>query len=921
MAQSLKLQVILDTVNKATRPLKKITQGSHATAEALKASRDQLKTLERAQRDLRGFRELKRQSEDSRRALDKQQQEIRDLSRSMRNAEGDTGSLVRRRAEAIRQSRRLSQQYDGEQRQLRQLRDSMTRVDGVTGSLGDQQRELQHRVQQANQALQQQQQELSEVARKQRRAAQAAKQFHKGMGRASRLMGAGAGGLATGGATLYGGARMLAPGVDYGAAMSRVQALTRLDKEDPRFRMLQDQARELGSTTSFSATQAADAQGFLAMAGFDPEAIQAAMPSMLDLAKAQGADLGRTADISSNLLSGFGLDPKEMTRLSDVITATTTRANVDLEMLGESMKYVAPVAREMGLSLEESAAMAGLLGNVGIQGSQAGTTLRAMMLRLSAPVGKAAGAIEALGLNIKDAEGNMRNVPQILAEVAKATEDLGNAERMEYLKDIFGEEPAAGMAELINQQGAAGIEGFVTTLENAAGENARVAKVMADNIKGDLQGLNSAWEEIGITLTDTNEGPLRDLIQNITHITRAVGQWMKENPELTAQIATAAAGVAGLVAAGGALTLAIGSLLGPMVLTRYGLQMIGLQGGGLIKVLGNIATRAIPIVIGALRMLGAAAMANPILAIVAAIAAAALYIWTNWETLGPKFAALWQGIQQILGSAWERIKEVFDGGIAGITRLLLDWSPAGLIWSSITAGLQKLGVDVPAGFTSLGSAIVDGLIGGITGGFGRLGDTITNMAGNVVSWFKEKLGINSPSRVFAEFGGNLLEGLINGIDASWQTLRDAIGNTADAVVGWFKDKLGIHSPSRVFAELGGHTMDGYQQGLQRSERGPLDEINRFSRHLRKAGAGLALGAATMPAVASTNIPVDHRPPLSAQAAGGVVIEGGIHINVQPAPGLDEQALARYVASEVQRALSDAQRNASARRRSAIYDLD
>src|SRR5690606_27849718 len=121
------------------------------------------------------------------------------------------------------------------------------------------------------------------------------------------------------------------------------------------------------------------------------------------------------------------------------------------------------------------------------------------------------------------------------------------------------------------------IEKFVEILENAAGENARVAKTMADNIQGDLQGLGSAWEEIGITITDTNEGPLRDLIQNVTAITRAVGNWTKENPRLTGQLAVAAAGLATLVAAGGSLMVMLGSILGPIAMVRYALTLLSLN--------------------------------------------------------------------------------------------------------------------------------------------------------------------------------------------------------------------------------------------------------------------------------------------------------------------------------------------------------
>ncbi|WP_227369845.1 phage tail tape measure protein [Halomonas sp. M20] len=762
MARDLKLQVILDAVDRVTGPLKNITRGSGKTAEALKASREELKRLNQQQRD---------------------------------------------------------------------AKTRMDQAGGATDRYADEQRALAARIKDVNAHIKTQQERLSKLAQKQKAARDASRRYSRDLNRAQAMAGTGAAGLATGGAALYGGARLLAPGVDYGAAMSRVQALTRLDKDDPRLQALMDQARELGSTTSFSATEAAGAQGFLGMAGFDPEAILAAMPDMLALAKASNAELGRTADIASNLLSGFGLAPQEMGRLADVITATTTRANVDLEMLGESMKYVAPQARAMGLSLEEAAAMAGLLGNVGIQGSQAGTTLRAMMTRLAAPTGKAAGALEALGVNGKDAEGNLRNVPKILADVARATERMGNADRAEYLKNIFGEEPGAGMAELIAQQGAAGVEQFVEILTNAAGENARVAKVMADNIQGDLLGLNSAWQEIGITITDTNQGPLRELIQNVTEITRGVGNWMKENPELAGTLATVAAGLATTVAVGGGLLVLLGSILGPIAAVRYALTLLSLN----------------PV---SLTIMG-------IVAAVTLLAAGAYYVYKHWD-----------GISSWFGERWQQVKDAFNDGIGAVGKLLLNWSPLGLLYKGITAALEALGVEIPDKFKNLGNAIIDGLIGGIGDKFGELKNKITGIAGNVS--------------------------------------------------GWFKDTLGIKSPSRVFMSHGADTLAGYQKGLAANEGAPLKQIGAFGKRMKQAGAGLAIGAASLPAVA--DIPLDTRAPMSAASGGNVTFTFG-DINVHPSPGMDEQALARYVGIEVQRALAQAERDAGVRRRSALYDTD
>lgn len=892
MARDLKLQVILDAVDQATAPLKRITQGSEATAKALKASRDQLKSLDKAQKDLRAFRQLKQQAGETGQALKDEQTRIQQLSRQIREAEGDTASLNKERDKAIRKAQELATKYDRQRQDAHRLKTTLRETHGITGKLAGSEQSLTRQIRQANEAIEQQQSKLKRLADTQKRAQQAQRQYHRTIGRANNMTGAGFTAAATGGAALYGAGRLLAPGVEYGETMSKVQALTRLQVDDPRLAALKQQSRDLGASTAFSASQVGQGQAFLAMAGFTPEAIRQAIPDMLNMALANGLDLGRTADISSNILSGFGLDPSQMGRVADVLTATTTRANVDLEMLGDSMKYVAPQAKAMGLSLEQAAAMAGLLGNVGIQGSQAGTTLRAMMTRLAAPTGAAAGALKELGVNAKDADGNLRDVPKILADVAKATQTMGNADQASYLKAIFGEEPGAGMAELIAQQGAAGVEKFVGILENAAGESGRVAKTMADNIGGDLKGLKSAWDEVGISITDTNKGPLRELIQNVTAITRGIGNWIKANPELAGLLAKVAAVIAAVVAAGGALTIMLTSIIGPIAAVRYALTLLSL----------NPASLTIMAIVAA----------------VAALAGIAYLVYKNWGAISGWFA-----------DRWQQVKDAFHEGVGGVARLLLNWNPIALIYRGITAGLSALGVEIPDKFKTLGGAIVDGLLGGLKAKCQALKNSITGMASSVKNWFADVLGINSPSRVFMEFGGWTVEGLISGLTAKLAALKDKVVGIASSVASWFKDKLDINSPSRVFAQLGGYTVDGLNVGLHAQRDEPAKRVAEIARRVQRAGAGLALGAAALPAAAMPGIdagePIrfDTRPPIA--AGGGQELNdnrvtiGDIH--VQAAQGMDERQLAQYVAQEVQRALAQAQHDASARRRSSLRDID
>ncbi len=246
------------------------------------------------------------------------------------------------------------------------------------------------------------------------------------------------------------GAAVVAPisvAINFEDSVAKLGAITRASDEE--LKSLSASARGLGETTQFSASKATEAMTFLGMAGFNTNQILAATPGVLNLAKAAGQDLGSTADITSNILSGFSLEAEETGRLGDVLTATFTRSNTTLSSLGETMKFVAPVAKAAGASIELVAAMTGLLGDAGIQGGRAGTALRATFLRLSAPTVQASDALAGLGVDVQGAMGNLRPMPQLLKEIAVATEDMGSAQRIETIKQIFGEEAASGVTQLL----------------------------------------------------------------------------------------------------------------------------------------------------------------------------------------------------------------------------------------------------------------------------------------------------------------------------------------------------------------------------------------------------------------------------------------------------------------------------------------
>ncbi|WP_206611239.1 phage tail tape measure protein [Bordetella avium] len=765
------------------------------SAQGVADLRGKLKQLTAVQREVGQFRELTRGLQSTRAELATAQQRVATLAQQMQGATNPTRAMTREFNQAVRSAQQLKERHGQQSIELQRLRDNLSRTGISSSNLAQDERRLRQQIDQTSQALTRQTQKLQAAASHQQKLTAAKEKYSAGKATAGAMAGTGAGALATGGAALYAESRFIRPGVEFDAKMSKVQALARLDKASAEMKALRQQARDLGATTMFSATQAADAQGFLAMAGFNAKAIVDAMPGMLSLAKAGDTDLAQTADIGSNILTGFNLPAEQMNRVGDVLTAAFTRSNTSLYMLGETMKYVAPVAAGVGQDIETVAAMAGKLGDAGIQGSMGGTALRSILGRLAAPPKAAADALDGLGISTKDAAGNLRDVPAILDELHKKTAKMGNAERSGIFKAIAGEEAFSGLQVLVGQAGSGELQKFVATLKQSAGEADKTAGTMADNLVGDLDELSSAWEDVGIQVEELHDSSLRKLVRGLAGVVSNVGEWMKANPKLASALTMGAAAIAMLIAAFGALTLAMAAVLGPFVMVRFGLSMLGIQGGSLLGVLFNLAKGGFGLLGGAIMTVGKLLMANPIALAVLAIASAAYLVYQYWGPISAFFSGLWaqvttafdatmqwlrttlaalnpvpilsmawNGLVTFFSGIWESVKTAFNGGLAGIGTLLVNWSPLGLLYQAITGALGKLGIELPGSFTQFGSMLIQGLINGITSMGGVLKESISNIGSGIVGWFKEKLGIRSPSRVFAEMGGFVSEGAAVGIE-------------------------------------------------------------------------------------------------------------------------------------------------------------
>lgn len=667
----LRLSVIIGAVDRLTQPVRKIVQTTDQLTRSVQQQRGEMERLGRTTGDIAHFKKLKTATgQTSKELVDARNQATR-LGRELSQVEKPTRKMQQQFDRARRSVQQLEQQYQSQQVKLQGLRRGLSQAGVSTRNLTSEQRRLKTEADKASAALDRQNRRLQNM--------QAARQkISTGLATAANMMfvGHAAGQVGRTAAGLLSAPITVA--ADFEAAMSGVGAVARANAG--QLATLTSEAKRLGATTRYSAVESAQGMKYLAMAGFSTEQIVTSLPGVMSMATAGATDLGRASDIASDILSAFGLEAGQMGRVADTLTATFTRSNTSLEMLGETMKYVGPVARGAGMSLEETAAMAGLLGNVGIKASQAGTTLRAMLQRLGAPTGAAATTLRSLGIEVQDLEGNMRSVPELLGELAAATSSMGSGERLSILKTLFDAEAAAGVSELIAKQGSQGVSQFIEILHQAKGEAGRVAQQMDNNASGGFKALNSAVEGLKIAFGDLLLPTVQVVTTMLTGLTRRLNDFVETWPNLSRWIGYGVAAIAGLAFVFSGLMTLLAGVVGAMVITRFGLKALGLSGlfsAFSIKKLAlsfiGLATKAIPVVLTGLKALTVALMTNPIGLIVGGIALAAGLIVANWGSIGPWFSGLWQSVKQPLMTVWELIKTVFSYSPLGM--LVKAWQP------------------------------------------------------------------------------------------------------------------------------------------------------------------------------------------------------------------------------------------------------
>lgn len=610
------------------------------------------------------------------------------------------------------------------------------------------------------------------------------------------------------------GTAVLKTASDFEAGMNGVRAVTGATGSE--FEALQDKAREMGATTAFSATESANAMEFLGMAGWDTTEIMSGLPDVLNLAAAGGMELADAADVSSNIMSGFGIEASEAARVSDVLAEAAASANVDVGMLGESMKYAAPLASEAGWSLEETAGAVGLLGDAGIQGSEAGTGLNSILATLADTSSTGAKELEAFGVSAMDSSGQVRPLTDLLGDLADEGADVGDVLR------IFGLEAGPKLQALLGR-GSDGLQELITDLENSEGAAQEMKDIRMEGLEGQLKTLSSAAQELMLQIADTG------LLSAVTSLVEKVTEWTQGLNETNPELLKWGTIIAGIAAALGPLLIVVG-----MTISAIG------QIGSVLKIVAG----AFRIAAAAKMLFNAALWASPItwivIGIIALIAVIILVI-VYWDEIAAAASAAWDWVVSATTSALTWLGEMVASGMAWIIGVVMGWASSlgSLVsgaWDTV-AGLFSSAVSSALGFASSLVSGVLGFIAGLAALPGMVGGYFSNMVSTAAGWISNLISqaAQIPGRIMGAVGNlgsllvnagrNVIQGLINGIRGMISNVGSAMSNVASTIRSYLPfspAEVGPMSGSGAPEVSGGRIAETLGDGI-------MSELSRVDR--------------------------------------------------------------------------------------------
>lgn len=574
----------------------------------------------------------------------------------------------------------------------------------------------------------------------------------------------------------------------YDDQMRKVQAVS--GATGKQFMDLRAKAEELGAKTRFSATEAGEGMENLARAGWKTGEIMEGIGPVLSFATANAIDLGSAAGIVSDGLSQFGLKAKDTTMFTDVLSATAAAANTDIGLLGETFKYVGPVAGSLGYKLQDVSVAIGLMANKGIKGSQAGTSLRSALTRLANPTGDSAKKMKELGISLTDSTGKVKPFTTLMQELRGRFSKLSDAQKAQYASTIFGQEAMSGMLAVVNATPEE-FNKMTKAVTESNGQTQKMADTMDGGLGGAIAGVKSAWEGLLIKLGSMQDGILVDAFKKLAEVLQALPNEIEyvsnKIKELTTFYKEHETIIKAVVIVLG--TLATGFMLANAKAKIAKVGIMGFMKGfklvkGVTPILNGIAN--------GFKFLKSPMGATTIA--IAVFAAAAYLIYKNWDKIGPWLKNEWEFIKNTISSAIDAIKSVITTVFGAIkTFIVTIWTAISNFFSTIWEGIKTiftaafLGIKfiiesaftiivtiiriplefIKALFTTIWSAIGDTVMAALNG----IRDFIMGIWNGIVDFF---------TGIFEAIQGKIIEQIM-WEDSAWNRLKEIVTNIWNAI--------------------------------------------------------------------------------------------------------------------------------------------
>lgn len=568
-------------------------------------------------------------------------------------------------------------------------------------------------------------------------------------------------------------------GMNFDASMSQVAATmgTTVDQIDNLTKV----AKEMGSTTKFTATQAADALNYLALAGYDANKAAEVLPSVLNLAAAGGMDLAYASDLVTDAMASLNIEANKQNvdDFGNKLAMAASKANANVSQLGEAILTVGGTAANLKGGTTELTTALGLLANVGIKGAEGGTHLRNIILSLQSPTDEAAKKMQKLGLQVYDSQGKMRGLNDILSDLNSAMNGMTQGQKDSIINQLFNKTDLAAVNGLLAAQGDQW-NTLAAQIDNADGAMGQMAETQIDNLQGAMTIMSSAFEGMQLAVYDELEPTLTEAV--------------KWGTDCLTQLTTALSegGPEAMLAAAGEI---ISDLTAGIAAQLPGLMQTGVE---IITQLAQNLTDTMPAMLDT----GAevlAALAQGI------INAAPALLTSATEIIAEFMLYLGDHADEIMDTGMQLLESLVIGITDNLPQLIT--AAAALIANWAAALIAHLPDILKCGAAML-TTLVDGIV-----------CSLENLAEAALACVAKLVGVWDGSMdEWGHIGENIVSGLLNGIKGAWNSLTKWVSNGINGLVSGVKGRLGIHSPSKVFDEIGVQVCNGLAQGLDRGNK-------------------------------------------------------------------------------------------------------